>query len=79
MKASILSVALGVVLSGPAAAYTIEQPAKPAHSQPAGYHSKPFWAYGWSHHHRRPPRTDGLSGRASACVTYGCVGAGGDD
>jgi hypothetical protein len=79
MKMLILPLALGVLLAGPAAAYTTDRPARPAHSQHVLYNSKPFWAYGWSNHHRRPPRTDGLSGRASACVTYGCVGAGGDD
>jgi hypothetical protein len=76
MKTLVLSLALGVVLAGPTAAYTTDRSATPAHSQHAVYQSKPFWAYGWSHHHRRPPRTDGLSSRASACVTYGCVGVG---
>jgi hypothetical protein len=74
MKTSILSFALGLALAGPAAAYTNEGPTRPAHSHRAYHHH--FWATGWTQH-RPHYATDGLSDHRAACVTYGCVGAGG--
>jgi hypothetical protein len=80
MKTSILSLALGIVLACPVAAYAAESPNVIEdlfhgwdHSQRANHetvvsHSRdPF----------KPRTTDGLSGNPNACASYGCVGAGG--
>jgi hypothetical protein len=74
MKTSILSLALGLVLAGPAVAYTTQGPTRQAHSHQAFHHR--FWTTGWTQHTRHYA-TDGLSRHRDACVTYGCVGAGG--
>ena len=83
MKTSILSLALGIALASPVAAYAGESP-NPVnaledlflgsdHSLRA-YHeaadppsADPF----------KPARTDGMSSDPNACASYGCVGAGG--
>jgi hypothetical protein len=81
MKASILSLALGVALACPAVAYADEFPnifeqlfagsdySHRAH-QPEAIHSAqadPF----------KPRTTNGLSSNPDACASYGCVDAGG--
>jgi hypothetical protein len=83
MKTSILSLALGMMLASPGAAYTGESP------NPVNALEDLF--YGSDHSHRayhetldplsadpfKPNRTDGLSSDPNACASYGCVGAGG--
>ena len=74
MKTSILSLALGVVLAGPVAAYASENPYGRVHRHRTIHHSTvgsqwrdPF----------KPHTTNGLSSNPNACASYGCVGAGG--
>lgn len=83
MKTSILSLALGIVLASPVAAYAGESP------NPVNALEDLF--YGSDHSHRahhetvdspsaelfKPHRTDGLSSDPNDCASYGCVGAGG--
>ena len=80
MKTSILSLALGIVLACPVAAYADESP-----------NLIEDLFHGWDHSHRayqetadspwhdpfKPRTTDGLSSNIDACASYGCVGAGG--
>jgi hypothetical protein len=81
MKASILSLAVGVALACPVAAYADEFP---------NIFEQLFSGSDYSHraHHRetihsaqvdpfKPRTTDGLSSNPDACASYGCVGAGG--
>jgi hypothetical protein len=83
MKTLILSLALGIVLASPVAAFAGGSP------NPVNALENPF--YGSDHIHRayhwtvdppsadpfKPDRTDGLSSDPNACASYGCVGAGG--
>jgi hypothetical protein len=83
MKTSILSLALGIALASPVATYAGESP------NPVNALEDLFLGSDHSHRayhetvHRpsadpfKPRRTDGLSGDPNACVSYGCVGAGG--
>ena len=82
MKTSILSLALGIVLACPVAAYAGE-------NTNTNIFEDLF--HGWDHGHRahdatvtsnwhdpfKPRTTDGLSSNIDACASYGCVGAGG--
>jgi hypothetical protein len=86
MKMSILSLALGIVLACPVAAYAAESSnvAESPNIIEDLFH-------GWDHSQRathetvvshsrdpfKPRTTDGLSGNPNACASYGCVGAGG--
>jgi hypothetical protein len=82
MKASILSLALGVALARPVAAYADEFP---------NIFEELFQGSDYSHraHHPetinsaqadpfKPRTTDGLSRNPNACASYGCVDVGGD-
>jgi hypothetical protein len=82
MKASILSLALGVALACPLAAYADETP---------NIFEQLFGGSNYSHRiHRgeridsaqvdpfKPRTTDGLSSNPNACASYGCVDVGGD-
>ena len=82
MKASILSLAFGVALACPAAAYADEFP---------NIFEQLFPGSDYSHraHHPeavnsaqvdpfKPRTTDGLSSNPNACASYGCVDVGGD-
>jgi hypothetical protein len=83
MKTSILSLALGIMLASPVAAY--------AGGSPNAVNALEDLFYGSDHSHRayhetvdppsadpfKPDRTDGLSSDTNACASYGCVGAGG--
>lgn len=81
MKASILSLALGVALACPAAAYADPIP---------NIFEELFQGSDYSHraHHEtvnsaqadpfKPRTTDGLSSNPNACASYGCVDVGGD-
>jgi hypothetical protein len=82
MKASILSLAVGVALACPAAAYADETP---------NIFEQLLAGSDYSHraHHReainsaqadpfKPRTTDGLSSNPNACASYGCVDVGGD-
>jgi hypothetical protein len=80
MKTLILSLALGIVLACPVAAYADERANiiedlfhGSDHSQRA-YHQtvESQWRDPF-----KPRRTDGLSSNLDACASYGCVGAGG--
>ena len=90
MKTLIISLALGIVLAGPVAAYATEpEPASGlAPSNPAtdlwnrigDFFAAPTTSAKANAHATDPfkPRvTDGLSGNRDACASYGCVGAGG--
>jgi hypothetical protein len=80
MKTLILSLALGIMLTNPVAAYAGESP-----------NALDDFLYGSDHSHRayhetvdppspdpfKPRRKDGLSDDLNACASYGCVGAGG--
>ncbi len=80
MKTSILSLALGIMLACPVAAYAGDSP-----------NIIEDLFYGSDHSHRayhetvdspsrdpfKPRTTDGLSGNPDACASYGCVGVGG--
>ena len=72
MKTSIFSLALGVVLISPVAAYASENPYGQVHRHRI-HHA--------AHHAMRDPfkprTTNGLSSNRNACASYGCVGAGG--
>jgi hypothetical protein len=69
MKTSIVSLALGVMLVSPVAAYATEYPYGQVHRHRTIHHAMrdPF----------KPRITNGLSGNRDACASYGCVGAGG--
>jgi hypothetical protein len=81
MKTSILALSLGVMLASPVGAYASESPnlfhviadffSGPDRGQRADHKTAaspdPF----------KPRTTDGLSRNRNACVSYGCVGAGG--
>jgi hypothetical protein len=73
MKTSIVSLALGVILVSPVAAYATEYPYGQVHRHRTIHHA--------THHAMRDPFkpriTNGLSGNRDACASYGCVGAGG--
>jgi hypothetical protein len=73
MKTSILSLALGIVLMSPLAAYPSENPYAQIHRHRTTHHA--------IHHAMRDPFkprvTNGLSSNRNACASYGCVGAGG--
>lgn len=82
MKTSILSLALGVALACPVAAYADEIP---------NIFQQLFAGSDYSHRadHRetvnsaqidpfKPRTTDGLSSNPNACASYGCVDVGGD-
>jgi hypothetical protein len=73
MKTSILSLALGVVLISPVAAYPSENTYGQVHRHRTIHHA--------THHAMRDPfkprTTNGLSSNRNACASYGCVGAGG--
>ena len=87
MKTSIISLALGIVLAGPVAAYATEPAPGSASSNPA----TDLWnricdflvpttgAVATTHATDpfKPRTTDGLSSNPNACASYGCVGAGG--
>ncbi len=72
-EAFILSIAVGVLLTAPVAASTNVY--RPVHNHRTTHHTAvasrqwvdPF----------KPRTTNGLSGNANACASYGCVGAGG--
>jgi hypothetical protein len=83
MKTSILSLALGIMLASPVAAYAGESPnvinaiedlfTGSDHSQRASHETaESQWRDPF-----KPRRTDGLSSNPDACASYGCVGAGG--
>jgi hypothetical protein len=88
MKTSIISLALGIVLAGPVAAYATEPASGSATSNPAtdlwnrigDFFAAPTAGVGASAQATdpfKPRRTDGLSSNRDACASYGCVGAGG--
>ena len=88
MKTLIISMALGVVLARPVAAYATEPAAGSALSNPAtdlwnrigDFFAAPSTSEKANANATDPfkPRvTDGLSGDRDACASYGCVGAGG--
>jgi len=73
VKTSIVSLALGVLLAIPVAAYASETPYGQVHKYRTVHHTT-------RHAMRDPfkPRiTSGLSSNRNACASYGCVGAGG--
>ena len=88
MKTLIISLALGIVLAGPVAAYATEPASGSALSNPAtdlwnrigDFFAAPTTgakANTPSTDPFKPRVTDGLSGNRDACASYGCVGAGG--
>ena len=88
MKTSIISLALGIVLAGPVAAYATEPAPGSASSYPAtdlwnrigDFFAAPTTGAVATTHATDPfkPRTtDGLSSNRAACASYGCVDAGG--
>jgi hypothetical protein len=73
VKTSLVSLALGVLLAIPVAAYASETPYGQVHKYRTVHHTT-------RHTMRDPfkPRiTNGLSSNRNACASYGCVGAGG--
>jgi hypothetical protein len=73
VKTSLVSLALGVLLAIPVAAYASETPYGQVHKYRTVHHTT-------RHAMRDPfkPRiTNGLSSNRNACASYGCVGAGG--
>ena len=73
VKTSLVSLALGVLLAIPVAAYASETPYGQVHKYRTVHHTT-------RHAMRDPfkPRiTSGLSSNRNACASYGCVGAGG--
>jgi hypothetical protein len=88
MKTWTISLALGIVLAGPVAAYATEPASGSALSNPATdlwnrigrFFAAPSTSAKANANATDPfkPRvTDGLSGNRDACASYGCVGAGG--
>jgi hypothetical protein len=88
MKTLIISLAVGMVLAGPVAAYATEPASGSALSNPAtdlwnrigDFFAVPSISAKANANATDPfkPRvTDGLSGNRDACASYGCVGAGG--
>jgi hypothetical protein len=88
MKTSIISLALGIVLAGPVAAYATEPASGSAPSNQAtdlwnrigDFFAAPTTSARANAHAADPfkPRTtDGLSSSRDACASYGCVDAGG--
>jgi hypothetical protein len=88
MKTWTISLALGIVLAGPVAAYATEPASGSSLSNPATDLWKSigdfFEAPTTSAQENaqaddpfKPHVTDGLSGNRDACASYGCVGAGG--
>jgi hypothetical protein len=88
MKTSIISLALGIVLAGPVAAYATE----PASGSAPSNQATDLWnrigdffaapttgakANADTTDPFKPRTTDGLSSNRDACASYGCVGAGG--
>ena len=69
MRTSLVSLALGVLLAIPVAAYASETPYGQVHKYRTAHHAMrdPF----------KPRTTNGLSSNRNACASYGCVGAGG--
>jgi hypothetical protein len=73
VKTSLVSLALGVLLAIPVAAYASETPYGQVHKYRTVHHTT-------RHAMRDPfkPRiTNGLSSNRNACASYGCGGAGG--
>jgi hypothetical protein len=88
MKTFIISLALGIVLAGPVAAYATEPASGSAPSSQAtdlwnrigDFFAAPTPGARANTHAADPfkPRiTDGLSSNRDACASYGCVDAGG--
>lgn len=88
MKMSIVSLALGIVLAGPVAAYAAE----PASGSAPSNQATDLWnrigdffaapttgpeANAQVADPFKPRTTDGLSSNRGACASYGCVDAGG--
>ena len=73
MKTSIVSLALGVLLAIPVAAYASETPYGQVHKYRTVHHA----THHAMHDPFKPRTTNGLSSNHNACASYGCVGAGG--
>ena len=73
MKTSILSLAVGIALASPVAAYGSENPYGRVHRHRTTHH---VTLVSW-HDPFKPRTTNGLSSNIDACASYGCVGAGG--
>ena len=82
---TILSLALGIVLAGPVAAYANESPYGQAYSQRTVHRwfhrdDTAFAAPSHVRRHQRDPfkprTTNGLSRNPDACASYGCVDVG---
>jgi hypothetical protein len=78
MKTSTLSLALGVMLASPVAAYPSETPYGQVHRHRTIHHAPhhPTVVSQWRDPFK-PRTTNGLSSNPNACASYGCVGAGG--
>ena len=74
MKTSILSMALGIMLASPVAAYASNNLYRPVNSHRTVHHAT---VASQSRDPFKPRRTDGLSSNRNACASYGCVDAGG--